>query len=374
MNRREFLKYAGIATLLVAMPKAATATLLKGTRDMKQIFEPLTWNNLKLKNRLLRSATWEGIAAPNGAISDKAYEIYEELAKGGVGGIITGFTSVSANDFYFGGMMRLCSDDLIPQYQKLTEIAHKENCPIIAQLALGAYYRTNAQGKFEQVEPDDMSVKEIEDVIQLFGLAAKRAKGAHFDGVQIHAAHFFFLSRFISPAVNHRQDEYGGSVKNRAKILLKILQEIKQQAPDLHVTIKINSNDFAYGGLDEKESLEICLLLAKSGIDSIEVSGNGTSVQGIKAHVDEGYFADFAAKLAERIDIPVYVVGGWRAKDTMEKVLKQTKLAALSLSRPLLREPDLPNKFKKGESEVSKCVSCNACYSSQFHRCIFRSV
>ncbi len=358
MNRREFLKYAGIATLLIAMPKAATATLLKGTRDMKQIFEPLTWNNLKLKNRLLRSATWEGIAAPNGAISDKAYEIYEELAKGGVGGIITGFTSVSANDFYFGGMMRLCSDDLIPQYQKLTEIAHRQNCPIIAQLALGAYYRTNTQGKFEQVEPDDMSLKEIEDVIHLFGLAAKRAKEAHFDGVQIHAAHFFFLSRFISPAVNHRQDEYGGNFKNRAKILLKILQEIKQQAPNLHVTVKINSNDFAHNGLDEKESMEICLLLAKAGIDSIEVSGNGTSVQGIKAHVDEGYFADFAAKLAEKIDIPVYVVGGWRAKDTMEKVLKQTKLAALSLSRPLLREPDLPNKFKRGESKVSKCVSC----------------
>ena len=341
---------------------------------MKQIFEQITWKNLKLKNRLIRSATWEGIAAPNGAIADNAYAIYEELAKGGIGGIITGFTSVSSQDFYFGGMMRLSDDTLIPQYQKLTEIAHRQNCPIITQLALGAYYRTNESGKYEQVELDDMSPVEIKEVIHLFGKAAKRAKAARFDGVQIHAAHFFFLSRFISPAVNHRTDMYGGSTENRMRILTDIMQEIRENAPDLHLTIKINSSDFGYGGLQESESLEICQALAKAGIDSIEVSGNGTSVQGIRAHVNEGYFMDFAAKLADTVKIPVFVVGGWRAKDTMEKVLQTTNIAALSLSRPLLCEPDLPNKFQNGESEVSKCVSCNACYSSQFHRCIFRRV
>ena len=374
MNRREFLTFMSLTTLMLATPKLLKATVTKGTKDMKQIFEPIMWKNLRLKNRLIRSATWEGIAAPNGAISDKAYEIYEELAKGGIGAIITGFTSVSRNDFYFGGMMRLSEDDLIPQYKKLTDIIHKENCSVITQLALGAYYRPNEQRKFEQVEPDDMTKDEIKDVIKQFGQAAKRAKSAGFDGVQIHAAHFFFLSRFISPAVNHRKDEYGGSTTGRMKILLEIMEEIRKNAPDLHISIKINSSNFGYGGLEEKESLEICKVLAKAGIDSIEVSGNGTSVQGIKAHVNEGYFVDFAAKLAEVIDVPVFVVGGLRAKDTMEKVLQSTNIAALSLSRPLLREPDLSNKFKTGESEVSKCVSCNACYSSQFHRCIFRRV
>ena len=107
----------------------------------KQIFEPLKLNNLTLKNRLLRSATWEGIAALDGSIDERIYNIYEELAKGGIGGIITGFTSVANNDTYIDGMMRLSDDKLIPQYQKLTEIVHKEGCPIIAQLALGAYYK-----------------------------------------------------------------------------------------------------------------------------------------------------------------------------------------------------------------------------------------
>ena len=184
---------------------------------MKQIFETIELNNLKLKNRLVRSATWEGIAGIDGGIDDRAYQIYDELAKGGAGLIINGFTSVSDNDRYFGGMMRLSNDELIPQYKKLTDIIHKNNCAVIAQLALGAYYKNG-----EQVEPDEMTVDDIKEVIKEFVNAAKRAEKAGFDGVQIHAAHFFFLSRFISPLVNHRTDNYGENTENRSRILDKV--------------------------------------------------------------------------------------------------------------------------------------------------------
>lgn len=217
-----------------------------------------------------------------------------------------------------------------------------------------------------------MSVDEIRLVINEFIAAAVRAGKAGFDGVQIHGAHFFFLSRFISPAVNHRTDEYGGSVENRARILLKILKGIRNAAPQLHITIKINCNDFTYGGLTQEESLSICRLLDQAGIDSIEVSGNGTSVGGIKAHVNEGYFVPAAAAIAEAVRCPVIVVGGFRSLDTMEQVLNKTDIELISLSRPLLREPDLPEKMKADPGTVSKCVSCNACYSSQAHKCIFR--
>ena len=176
---------------------------------MKKVFEEIQLGNLHLKNRLIRSATWEGIALPDGGVTEEAYEIYGELAKGGVGAIITGFTSVALHDYYFGGMMRLCDDALIPQYQKLTELIHAEGIPVITQLALGAYYR-EVNGKYRQVEPDDMTEDEIQIVIRQFIEAAVRAEKAGFDGVQIHAAHFFFLSRFISPAVNHRTDAWGG--------------------------------------------------------------------------------------------------------------------------------------------------------------------
>ena len=369
---------------------------------MKHVFEPMKMNHIETKNRLVRSATWEGIANPDGSITEpdtvrsrvsgeitvsasertksdnklallegEAYEIYEELAKGGVGLIITGFTSVALHDYYFGGMMRLCDDTLIPQYKKLVDIIHADGCPVITQLALGGYYRETS-GRYMKVEADDMTVAEIKLVIKQFIDAAVRADKAGFDGVQIHAAHFFFLSRFISPAVNHRTDEYGGNTQNRSRILIEILEGIRKAVPSLHITVKINSDDFTYGGLDEKESLAICKLLDQAGIDSIEISGNGTSVGGIKAHKNEGYFVSAAAKVADEVSCPVIVVGGFRALDTMETVLNQTKIEAISLSRPLLREPDLPNKMKADPAVISKCMSCNACYSSPSHRCIFR--
>ncbi|MBQ8667892.1 MAG: NADH:flavin oxidoreductase [Lachnospiraceae bacterium] len=338
---------------------------------MKRIFEPVKMNYIELSNRLVRSATWEGIANPDGSVTEEAYDIYAELAKGGVGAIITGFTSVALTDYYFDGMMRLCDDALIPQYKELVDIIHAEGTPVITQLALGAYYREK-NGRYLQVEPDDMTTEEIKYVIRQFIDAAIRAMKAGFDGVQIHAAHFFFLSRFLSPAVNHRTDSYGGSTENRSRILLKIMEGIRKEAPSLHITVKINSNDFTYDGLNESESLTICKLLDVAGIDSIEVSGNGTSVGGIRPHMNEGYFAPFAAKVAEKVSCPIIVVGGFRSLDTMENVLNETKIAMISLSRPLLREPDLPNKMKADSSVISKCVSCNACYSSPSHKCIFR--
>ena len=330
---------------------------------MKNLFDAIELKNLHLKNRLVRSATWEGLADDDGNISDDTYKIYRELARGGVGAIITGFTSVAANDHYFGGMMRLCDDKLIPQYRRLVEIIHAENCAAISQLALGAFYKNSVE-----LGENEMTTTDVRDVIKMFVDAAIRAQACGFDGVQIHAAHFFFLSRFISPRINYRTDEFGGSTQRRAKILLDILRGIKA-ATNLHVTTKINSSDFTSGGLDEDESLQICKLLVAGGIDSIEVSGNGTSVSGIRAGVNEGYFAEFAARLAEEVSVPVICVGGWRSRQVMEKILNATKIELLSLSRPLVREPDLPKKFLDGVSEVSKCVSCNACYSTPAHRC-----
>lgn len=334
---------------------------------MKALFDKVQMNNLTVKNRLVRSATWEGIADLYGNIDERSYRIYKELARGGVGLIIGGFTSVAENDFYFDGMMRLSNDSLIPQYQKLTDWIHKEDCKVIAQLALGAFYRSGAQ-----IEPDYMTADEIQTVIQWFIDAATRAEKAGFDGVQIHAAHFFFLSRFISPRVNHRTDNYGGNTDNRMRILLEIMDGIRKVCPALHITIKINSSDFTYGGLEHDESLYICKKLAENGIDSIEVSGNGTSVGGIKAHINEAYFLDFAKRLAKEMDVPIILVGGLRAKDTMEKVLNTTDIELLSLSRPLLREPDFPNRLQNEDNAVSKCISCNRCYSSDCHKCVFR--
>ena len=127
---------------------------------MKKVFEPVSLRHLSVKNRLIRSATWEGIANPDGSITEETYTIYKELARGGVGTILTGFTSVALHDHCFDGMMRLCDDALIPQYQELAQAIHAEGCAVITQLALGAFYR-EADGRYQQAEPDDMTEEEI---------------------------------------------------------------------------------------------------------------------------------------------------------------------------------------------------------------------
>ena len=321
---------------------------------MKTIFDKTEIKNLKLKNRLFRSATWEALADDNGHFDEEIYRIYDELSTGGVGCIISGFTSVSDNDRYFGGMARLSNDGLIPEHKRLVDIVHAHNVPIIAQLALGEY---------QNKEIDELTDSDIDTIREMFIKTADRAVLSDYDGVQIHAAHGFFLSRYISPAHNRRA--------NPEQLIIDIAKAIRANKPDLHITIKINSSDFMYGGLDENSSMRICLACAPY-LDSIEVSGNGTSVGGIRPGVNEAYFKRFALALAEKADIPVILVGGHRSIDNMNIVLNEGKIAYLSLSRPLIREPDLINRWQNGECSPAKCVSCNMCYRTPAHKCIFR--
>ena len=167
---------------------------------------------------------------------------------------------------------------------------------------------------------------------------------------------------------------------NNELILLQFSQALGQHSRcnaydlslELPVPKQINCCDFTYGGIDEKECICICKMLDEAGIDSIEVSGNGTSVSGIKALVNEGYFVPAASEIAKAVSCPVIVVGGFRSLTVMEEVLKGTDIELISLSRPLLCEPDLPSKMLADPASISKCVSCNACYSSHAHKCVFR--
>ena len=197
--------------------------------------------------------------------------------------------------------------------------------------------------------------------------AADRAARAGYDGVQIHAAHGFFLSRFISPAYNHTAKHLG---IDPSFLLTEIAAQIRHAHPELHITMKINSSDFLFGGLEEAGSLRICLACSPY-LDSIEVSGNGTSVGGIKPGVNEAYFKRFALALAEKTDIPVILVGGHRSIGSMEQVLNEGGIEYLSLSRPLIREPGLIGRWQSGDSAPAKCVSCNQCYRTPGHKCIF---
>jgi len=337
---------------------------------MKDVFDTVGLRNLQLKNRLVRSATWEALATRDGKIDEQTYQIYRELADGGVGLIITGFTSVDTDDVYFEGMMRLADDDTVPQYLKLTDEIHARGGKIITQLALGGYYLREDDRLYER-QIDDMTKEDIQRVIEMFRQVALRAERAGFDGVQIHVAHFFFLSRFVSPLFNHRNDEYGGTSERRARIVIAIIKAIRETTPHLHISMKINGSDFTPGGNTPKDAVLMSELYAEAGADSIEISGNGTSVGSIHAHRNEAYFLPIADAVAQATEVPVILVGGLRSVDTMNTILNETKVQLLSLSRPLIREPNLPNLWKQDTDYIPKCVSCNGCYHSEGHRCVF---
>lgn len=181
---------------------------------MKTIFDKTEIKNLKLKNRLFRSATWEALADENGHFDEEIYNIYDELAAGGVGCIISGFTSVSDDDRYFGGMARLSNDGLIAEHKRLVYTVHAHHVPIIAQLALGEY---------QNKEIDELTDSDIDTIREMFISAADRAVLAGYDGVQIHAAHGFFLSRYISPAHNRRA--------NPEQLIIDIAKAIRANHP-----------------------------------------------------------------------------------------------------------------------------------------------
>lgn len=334
---------------------------------MRTIFDKTRLPHLITKNRIVRSATWEAIANADGTPSSEQIGIYRELAEGGVGTIVTGFTSVSENDRCLGkGMARLSDDEPVEEWKKLTGECRRYGSKAIVQLALGEYVTHRCV-----LEADDCTVDDLHNVVDLFAQAARRAEEADFDGIQIHAAHGFWVSRFISPFFNHRTDAYGGDQKCRTRLLLEIYEAVREAAPGLHITMKINSNDFMPGGLTPEDAMETCLIMAKAGIDSIEVSGNGTSVVGVHPGKDEGYFLPFARALKANSNVPVILVGGLRSPRLMSRILNEDGIDLLSLSRPLIREPDLVHRWQRGDETPARCISCNACYRTPGHRCIY---
>ena len=337
---------------------------------MKTLFDTTTLRRLTLKNRIWRSATWLALADAEGNVTDEIVRTYEELAKGGAAMIVTGLTSILRNDAEIGGGAKFFAskankferydDRFIAGHKRLTDVIHKHGALVMMQTAI-------VDGPV-----DELTTEQVEEIVHLFGDAAHRAEEAGYDGVQIHAAHFFYLSKFISPLINHRTDRYGGDQRGRTRILYEILKDMREKtSPDFLITMKINSTDEYPGGLTVQDFLIACKLMADAGIDAIEVSGNGTSHTGIKAGQNEGYFRAAAMSLAELTDVPVVLVGGLRSIEKINQIFEETQIQYVSLSRPLVREPNLIQSWQEGDTRPSLCVSCNTCYRTPGHQCIF---
>jgi len=356
---------------------------------------PMNIGPLEIKNRFIRSATYEGMAH-EGEITSDHLELYKKLAEGGVGLIITGYAYVQRSGIAFEEMIGIYDDKFISGLKKVTDIVHKNGngCKIIKQIVhCGRQSRhlsnivapSAVLEKLTNKMPKEMSNKEIEETIEAFAQAARRTKEAGFDGVQLHGAHGYLISEFLSPYTNKRTDEYGGNVEKRIKIVEEIYNRtVELVGKEFPILIKMNGSDFLEGGLEIDESKKIAQLLEKIGFAALEISGGMWEVVkrskkelgwkptfipesrmfiGIKN--DPAYNLPFAEEIKKVVDIPVGVVGGINSLDLVEKILNEGRADFISLSRPLIREPNLPNRWiDRIGDRVVECEYCNECLSS----------
>lgn len=348
---------------------------------MSKLFETTEINGMQLTNRFVRSATWEGMAAEDGACTPRLVEVYRRLAEGQVGLIITSHAYVRKDGQAGHFQLGIYDDHLKDGLRRMVEAVHEAKGKVVIQVAhAGVLANSKLSGvapalvspveEFAVSSGKILTKKDIHEIAVSFGRAAKRAKDVGFDGVQLHAAHGYLMSQFLSPALNKRTDSYGGPVENRARALIETLQEVRSAVGSNYpVLIKINSQDDLEGGLEVSDSVKVGAMLQENGIDAIEVSG-GTPLPGstrpsrlgVNTEENEAYFRTASKAFKEALQVPIILVGGIRSLGLAEKLLEQGVADYFSMSRPFIREPGLVKRWASGDCGKARCLSDNQCF------------
>lgn len=350
--------------------------------------------SIVLKNRLIRSALWMKMADSEGHLTQEIFETYEKLAKGGVGMIITGYVMADSNDRPNPGMAGIYDDKFVEEHKRLVDLIHSEGTAVALQIAYGGSQTNHPDYKFATlfgpsavknrvtgITPKEMSQTDIDYVIMMFTNAAIRAKRAGYDAVELHGAHGYLLSQFLTPYCNRRTDKYGGSIVNRARIFTEIVESIRKElGEEFIIMVKMNHDDYMDEGegLVLDEAIEVAKILERAGVDMIEISGvNETSGKGVgpartKINKPElqSYYLEPTKKIADAVKIPVILMGGNRDYLRLQQILQETTIEYFSIARPLLCEPDLVNKWIENPEYKPKCISCNGCYRQSPIKCI----
>jgi 2,4-dienoyl-CoA reductase-like NADH-dependent reductase (Old Yellow Enzyme family)/thioredoxin reductase len=343
---------------------------------LDKLFSPVRIGKLEVKNRIVFPPMVTGHAKPDGKVTEHHINWYEARARGGVGLIIVEFTYVSRWGTAGPDLLAIWHDDLIPGLQKLVERVHAYDTKIFIQLSHGGRQSSSAfTGGKRPVAPsaipcpvrgeipDELTIEMIEEIIEDFSLAARRAKAAGFDGVEIHGAHGYLIAEFTSPYVNKRHDAYGGDFRGRMKFPLEIIKAVRAQVGwNFPISFRLSANEYVPDGIGVEESKRIARLLGEAGVDCLHVSAGvyesfwslirpfGTS---------EGINASDAAAIKQVVSIPVITVGRIKSPEIAEEILSQGKADMVALGRQLICDPDWPLKAAAGDfDEIRPCIGC----------------
>ena len=301
------------------------------------------------------------MATDEGACTPQLIDLMSDLSAGGVGLIITGHTYVRPDGQHSPRQLGIHRDTLIPELQNLTRSVHEHGSKIVLQLGFGGAYLSKSRIR-------QLSATDLQELAAAYGQAAVRARKAEFDGVQIFAAHGFFLSQMLCPRYNDRTDDYGGKIANRSRILIEIVDAIRNAVgPNYPVLVKLNCRDFVANGLTLEDSVEVASMLEKAGIDAIELSGGLLNNPNImRSKIDSGgnqtYFQSEARVFKKTIHVPLILVGGIRSYDTAKQLVDEGLADYIAMSRPFIREPGLVRRWKAGDRREAECISCDNCF------------
>ena len=334
---------------------------------MKDLFDYCEFGNLKLNSRIVRTGLWESQREKSGNFTPEIYDRYENIAASGVGLIITELFSLYPRDVFSKYSHTTHYTQFVREAKDLTDLVHIYDVPIFAQLGMVQYNKKAHQN----VRIEEMSLEDIRKVQTDMIIAAQKFDYGGFDGIQLGLGNYYFLSRFINPSFNTREDKYGGNTLNRLRMVLEIIKVIKQNTK-LHINCRLNAFDGTTNGMTLSETIEVAKLLEKFGVDSLQITRPRSPQFFTVKNTDKNPLIEATEKILENVSIPVILGGGATSQNQINNLLNTTDIDFISMQRPFVNDPSFLVDWQLEGNGESRCITCNNCYWKKTSTCHIR--
>ena len=352
---------------------------------MQYLFSPFEIKGCHLKNRIVMPGLASFLIENDGSITDKTVEHYRRRAAGGPAMVIVEACAVSPEGIVSPHQARIYDDRFVDGLARIAQVMRAEGCLPAVQIHHGGRQTSARIINQKPVSPSNLpcptirgeveplTIDGIQEIVFKFGEAARRAREAGFDLIEVHGAHGYLVNQFLSPFSNIREDRYGGDTAGRARFAVEIVAELRRRVGQAYpLSFKISAQEFVPGGLTVEESIELLKLIVAAGVDIVQVSaGNDATAEWIcqPMFMDKACLADSAAKIKQALDMPIMAVGRINDPVIAEEIIRGGKADLVCMARGLLADPEMPNKAKEGRlDDIRMCIACNTCMESIFRK------